>query len=229
MTPLPLPIRVAAGLVATAVEQARDLPRQLAELPITAVSQTLQAGMRVQQKVTELAIKGDRALSVLQPVEEKPSWATFDDDLDVDSAESYGTDPSDAATEEFARNGAAPSRPRTVTPIDVARETTPPPAPEPVDRIDAVDDLDSLDDAEALALIEDAEDEEGGAAPATPPAGPPALAEYPQLSIPQLRGRLRFLTLNDLRSLLAWEQANGARPPYVTMLQNRITTVVEGG
>ena len=229
MKPLPLPVRLAAGILATAVEQARDLPRQLAELPITAVSQTLQAGMRMQQRVTELAIKGDRALSVLQPVEEKPSWATFDDDLE----EEYGTDPYDAPTEEFRRDGASNgtsngTRPRTVTPIDVARATTPAPEADPVDRFDAVDDLDSLDDAEALALIEEAEDDEGGAAPVASPAGPAVHPEYPQLSIPQLRGRLRFLTLADLRSLLEWELANGARPPYLTMLQNRITTVSEG-
>ena len=36
--------------------------------------------MRVQQKVTELAIKGDRALGALRPVEETPAWATFDDE-----------------------------------------------------------------------------------------------------------------------------------------------------
>ena len=36
--------------------------------------------MRVQQKVTELAIKGDRVLGTLRPVEETPSWATFDED-----------------------------------------------------------------------------------------------------------------------------------------------------
>ena len=47
------------------------------------------------------------------------------------------------------------------------------------------------------------------------------------LTIPQLRGRLRFLTLADLRSILTWENANGARPPFITMLQNRITTVQE--
>jgi exodeoxyribonuclease VII large subunit len=80
MKPLPLPVRIAAGLVATAVEQARDLPRHVVEFPVTAVSQALQASMRVQQKVTELAIKGDRALGALRPVEEKPSWATFDED-----------------------------------------------------------------------------------------------------------------------------------------------------
>ncbi|MDN5859333.1 MAG: lipid droplet-associated protein [Pseudonocardia sp.] len=193
MKQFPLPVRLAAGIVATAVEQARDLPRQLAELPITAVSQTLQAGMRVQQKVTELAIKGDRALSILQPVEEKPSWATFDDDLD----EHFSTDQLDAtagdtaATRDHTGNGFAAVRPRTVTPIDVARETVAP-TPEPSGR-----------------------------------TGPPVLPEYPSLTIPQLRGRLRFLTLHDLRSILEWENANEARPPFVTMLQNRITTVAE--
>ncbi len=71
MNPLPLPVRLAAGLVATAVEQARDLPRHVVEFPVTAVSQALQASMRVQQKVTELAIKGDRALGALRPAEER--------------------------------------------------------------------------------------------------------------------------------------------------------------
>ena len=80
MNPLPLPLRLAAGLVATAVEQARDLPRLMVEFPVTAISQTLQVSMRMQQKVTELAIKGDRALGVLRPVEETPGWATFDDE-----------------------------------------------------------------------------------------------------------------------------------------------------
>ena len=80
MKPLPFPVRIAAGLVAVAVEQARDLPRLVIEFPVTAIGQALQAPMRVQQKVTELAIKGDRLLGTLHPVEEQPSWATFDED-----------------------------------------------------------------------------------------------------------------------------------------------------
>ena len=70
MKPLPFPVRIAAGLVAIAVEQARDLPRVVLEFPVTAVSQALQASMRVKQKVTELAIKGDRLLGTLLPVQE---------------------------------------------------------------------------------------------------------------------------------------------------------------
>ena len=79
MKPLPMPIRVAAGLVATVIEEAEHLPRRLTEVPVTAVSQALHA-MRMQQKVTDLAIKGDRALSSLRPVPETPIWARFDED-----------------------------------------------------------------------------------------------------------------------------------------------------
>ncbi|PXY26593.1 hypothetical protein DI005_35860 [Prauserella sp. PE36] len=82
MKQLPFPVRVAAGLAVTTAERVRDLPKQLTELPVTVASQVLQASMRVQQHVTELAIKGDDALSSLRPAEEAPSWATFDEDLE---------------------------------------------------------------------------------------------------------------------------------------------------
>src|SRR3954454_18046462 len=135
MSPLPLPVRLAAGFVATAVEQARDLPRLVVEFPVTAVSQALQASMRVQQKVTELAIKGDRVLGGLRPVEEKPSWATFDED------------------EPPTRNGAS-----TVTELrPVARPTSAPFDEPPVDspEADAV-----LDDLQAVvpSVLPSAED-----------------------------------------------------------------------
>ena len=60
------------------------------------------------------------------------------------------------------------------------------------------------------------------------PSEPPVLSGYAEMSIPQLRGKLRFLSLEDLQALLAWEMAHGERPPFVTMLTNRITTVQEG-
>lgn len=166
MKPLPLPVRLAAGIVATVVEQAKDLPKTLTELPVTAVSQALQASMRVQQRVTELAIKGDRALGMLQTVEEKPAWATFDDE---DEPLTH-------------TNGASK--------ITVLR---PDPAVEP-----------------------------------EPEAGPPtSLPAYPELTIPQLRGKLRHLDLAALHELLQWETSHDNRPPFVTMLANRITTVTQ--
>lgn len=80
MSSLPLPVRVAAGLVVTAVEEVRDLPRTVVGLPITAVSRVLQLTMRAQQLITELAIRGDTALHGARPVEDAPSWARFDDE-----------------------------------------------------------------------------------------------------------------------------------------------------
>jgi hypothetical protein len=63
---------------------------------------------------------------------------------------------------------------------------------------------------------------------ATDASGPNVLPGYQGMTIPQLRGRLRFLSVDDLRTLLEWETTHGNRPPYVTMLANRITTVTEG-
>jgi hypothetical protein len=195
--PLPLPVRIAAGLVATAVEQARDLPRLALELPVTAVSQALQASMRLQQKVTELAIKGDQVLGVGPPIEDEPAWATFDEDLPP------------------RRNGRStgPATPAaTVTPL----RSTPDPfvEPGPVDPGSV--------DPEPVPTAPSA------AQSATTADAPDVLPGYGSLTIPQLRGKLRHLGVDDLRTLLAWEQAHGDRPPYVTMLSNRIAAVTEG-
>jgi hypothetical protein len=190
--PLPLPVRVAAGLVATVVEQARDLPRLALELPVTAVSQALQASMRVQQKVTELAIKGDRVLGVGPPVEDEPAWATFDDDAPARRNGRGGDEPTKVTTlrsvDLFAAPGPVEPEPAAPAP---APATAPAPSPAPED-------------------------------------GPQVLPGYGSLTIPQLRGKLRHLRVDDLRALLAWEQAHGDRPPYVTMLSNRIAAVTEG-
>jgi hypothetical protein len=80
MSHVPLPVRVAMGLLVTAMEQASKLPEQLAGLPVAAASHAVQAGMRVQQRVTELAIKGDQMFSLLREFEDTPAWARFDED-----------------------------------------------------------------------------------------------------------------------------------------------------
>ena len=196
--PLPLPVRVAAGLVATAVEQARDLPRLALELPVTAVSQALQASMRVQQKVTELAIKGDRVLGVGPPIEDEPAWATFDDD----------PPPRRNGRSAGWTGGTAPAA--TVTPLH--------PAPDPFVEPGPVD-PGSVDPEPAPGASAD----EGDGAD----DDPDVLPGYSSLTIPQLRGKLRHLGVDDLRELLAWEHAHGDRPPYVTMLGNRIAAVSE--
>ncbi|MFC5287221.1 lipid droplet-associated protein [Actinokineospora guangxiensis] len=187
MKSLPLPLRVAAGLAVTAVERARDLPSTLAGLPVTVVSQALQASMRLQQQVTELAIRGDEALAALLPVEESPEWATFDEDIDVEG--DLGGDP-------------APSDPRASA----------------FDRADDEPDL-GEDDAE------DPWSAEERAIAGTPVEPPTSVANYDELSLPQLRARLRAFTVAELEELLAYERGTENRPSFVGMLTRRIATV----
>jgi hypothetical protein len=262
MTPLPLPVRLAAGLVATAVEQARDLPRHVIEFPVTAVSQALQVSMRVQQRVTELAIKGDRALGALRPVEEQPGWATFDEDLPTNghpavstvtelrpaprppaqrsteptparpapaeraSAESVSTEsaPTESGPTQSVPDRSAPteSAPTESAPTESApAESAPAQRPEPATAPGAR----PTGPAEAAERIASAPVDEPAAEPTT---GPGALPGYATMSIAQLRGKLRSLSLDELQALLAWERTHDDRPAYVTMLSNRITTVSEG-
>jgi hypothetical protein len=60
--------------------------------------------------------------------------------------------------------------------------------------------------------------------PAARPARPVALpvSDFDTASLPSLRGRLRSLSVADLRVLRAHEQTHGRRVPVLTMLDNRI-------
>lgn len=208
MKPLPLPVRVAAGLAVTAVDQARHLPEKLAELPVTMVSQALQMSMRLQQQVTELAIKGDDALSSLRPVEESPEWATFDEDSEN---ERY-----DASPGTPAANGS-------LSPFDRIGEDEPA-AHEPAEEAETPSAATDEDDAEAAdpwaeeerALLHEV---------ATEPDVPAALPHYPDLTLPQLRARLRRLDIGQLTELLEFETSHADRPEFVGMLARRIATL----
>lgn len=177
MSHVPLPFRVAMGLVVTAVEQARKLPEQLAEFPITAASRAVQAGMRVQQRVTELAIKGDQVFSLFRPVEDTPAWARFDED---DEPRQPDTDAGTSTVGEFGTNN---------------------------DYAVVVPDHDAGLVPEPASLI------------------PAALPEYEELSLAQLRGKLRGLSLPQLAALLDYEHLHQNRPAFLTLLSNRISTV----
>lgn len=199
MKRLPFGLRVAAGLTIVAAEGAKDLPAKLAGLPITVASEALQLSMRLQQHLTELAIKGDDALAGLRPIEQAPSWATFDEDLlDVELTDRDLLDPEwgDGGTDYGDLIDLSSARSRS-----------------------AVDPW--LQEQRALA----AEHEPGEFdTPATvdPPA---AFPSYPELSLAQLRARLRRFSEEQLGELLAYERATEDRQDFVRMLVNRIETV----
>lgn len=207
MKPLPLPLRVAAGLAVTTAERVRELPQQLTGLPVTVVSQVLQFSMRVQQHVTELAIKGDDALSGLRPVEDTPSWATFDEDL-----------PPDVGERRYERDSC-------VVPLREDAEV-----PEPRAETNGhLHDLEALTEdpwaEEERALAEDHADGEFDSSAALVDAKPAGLDDYDTLTLPQLRARLRRFDLAQLEELLAYERANADRPSFVGMLARRIGNV----
>lgn len=79
MTQLPMPLRAAVGLLAKAADEARHFPDRAVELPMLAVSTVLQASLRVQQRYTMLAARGDEVLNRRPTTDEPPSWASFDD------------------------------------------------------------------------------------------------------------------------------------------------------
>lgn len=190
MGTMPMPVRLAAGLVATAVEEARDLPRMIVGWPVTAVSRVLQVSMRLQQRVTALAIKGDQALSALRGVPETPEWAVFDDERGPDHE---GGPDHERGSANGRRDPLAPAEPECHDPRSGAEGVV----------------LGSIGRDSA------AEDD----------TGPGTLPGYDALTIAQLRGRLRTLSLDQLQELLAWETTHQDRPPFLTMLANRIATV----
>jgi hypothetical protein len=210
MRSLPLPLRVAAGLAATAVEQARVLPAKLAGLPVTVASSALQVSMRVQQHVTELAIKGDEVLAGLRPVEEMPEWATFDEDL-TDNNAGESSAPFDQIAEDWLE-ASGNGQVETTFEDDVADD----------DAADA-----DADDpgADPWALEERALAEEAAEAAVAEQGGPAGVPNYDELSLPQLRARLRTFTVDELEALLEHERSNANRPAFVGMLTRRIATV----
>ncbi|HEX3780762.1 MAG TPA: lipid droplet-associated protein [Pseudonocardiaceae bacterium] len=216
MKPLPLPLRVAAGLAVTAVDRARHLPEKLAELPVTVVSQALQLSMRVQQQVTELAIKGDEALSTLRPVEEAPEWATFDED---ELGKRYDASPNWSADHNGSR-----SKFDSVELSSVEVDELDHPGEDTADDTDTAAVLDTaavIEDTTATADDDTDHDDVNEADEATPAA----LPNYAELSLPQVRARLRRLSVPQLDELIDFEHDHANRPEFVGMLTRRMNTL----
>ena len=299
-TPIPPPLRAAAGLAALTIDAARKVPQQLVGLPVLAVSSALQASLKAQQTYAGLIARGDEVLGQLRRREDAP-WARFDDEEPAGarppSAFDAAPDPTEAAdgvaeaadgvadalaaedladalTAESVEEAALvekverdldPDRDADVVELAEARAEQAEADTENVlgeteeDEVAAADaafadaglsvvdlevDAAAADrpngrpegsgtepgtdmPADGMALAADAA--AAGAALAADiavggPGGPP-VAGYDDLSIPQLRGRLRGLSAEQIEALLAYERATRARPPYLTMLENRLTTL----
>lgn len=171
---VPLPFRVAAGVVAAGLDQLRRLPEELPGLPVALAGSAVRASLRVQQTITELATKGDELLaSWVNPPVENPSWARFDDEEPGDGAAGDG----------------------------------------PVSDGGNTDDGNTDDDGAA------------GTGPGEARPGNPVIDGYDELTIGQLRARLRTLDADQVKALLEHERGARARAAFLTTLENRLTSL----
>jgi hypothetical protein len=206
MATAPYGVRLLVGAATFAVEETMKLPRTILMYPMTIASQAAHLVMRFQQNLAELVIKGDSTLeNIFPPKDEKPEWATFDEDLPdtlegspvglLGTSEASAIDGDRRAEGRFALysvSDAAESSDANV--VDPPK--TPAPARQPKK-------------SAAKVTVQE-----------------PAVAielDYPALTLAQLRARLQSLGVVELEALLAYEQATKARAPFQTLLANRIT------
>lgn len=202
MATAPFGVRLLVGAATVAVEETLKLPQTILTYPMTLASQAAHAVMRWQQGIAELVNKGDSTLeSLFPPKDEQPEWATFDEDIE-DGFNGAGY----ADTVNFDGSDDAASAPRTDGRFALYSFT------------------EGADDQPAPPTETGATSDNRGAADAKVPT--PDLVDeldYGTLTLAQLRARLASLSVDELETLLAYEEATKARAPFQTLLANRIT------
>jgi hypothetical protein len=194
MATAPYGVRLLVGAATVAVEETMKLPKTILMYPMTLASTAAHLVMRFQQNLAELVIKGDSTLeSIFPPKDEKPEWATFDEDF-PDAIDGSTT----ALPEGIEDDRRAEGRFALYSVSDAPETSEPPTGPGKKSKKSAA--------GSAVPQPEVAEE-----------------LDYPALTLAQLRARLPSLDVGELEALLAYEQATKARAPFQTLLANRIT------
>ena len=196
MATAPYGVRLLVGAATVAVEETRRLPQTILTYPMTLMSQAAHVVMKWQQGLADLVIKGDSTLDVLfPPKDEQPAWAQFDEDLDTgENSAGQPTDPEPGAADAGHR---AEGR---FALYSFDESAGSPPTETPTTPIPT----------------------RGAGTPVPPPEIAVEL-DYASLTLAQLRARLRSLGVDELEALLSYEETTTARPPFQTLLANRIT------
>ena len=206
MATAPYGVRLLVGAAVAAIEETRKLPQTVLMYPVTVASTVAQMVMKVQQDLAELAIKGDEALeNLFPPSDEKPDWATFDDDLPDQNAPAPDDEADRRSAGRFALYSVGEDGGNGQTPTSRRRPK-------------------KKASAKASHAASRATGPTAGRESATVDAPPIAAdLDYDALTLAQLRARMTSLSVADLRALLAYEEAGKARAPFQTLLANRIT------
>lgn len=218
---LPDPVKAVAGLALQTAEDVRQLPGKLTGLPMTVVSTLMQRSMNLQQQYAELVTKGEEFISTMRVApSDQPQWATFDEDDSLDS----GPTPITVLSEETPVTTAGPIKP-------TASAAKPPIGKRPRSSPTAtlIQPSPGIGPGSSFDQIADSAPTPVRAArtvrPTDPAAPQPPVARFDQLTIPQLRARLRSFDADTVAALIEYEAAAGARPPVLVMLRSRLATL----
>lgn len=199
---LPIGIRLAAGLLGATIDRIGNLPQELPTLGVSLAGQAVRTSFRIRQEIAELATRGDELLAgITGRPQEKPAWATFDEDQDPSDGPTPVPPPAPpvdvAGSTERARTG---SRARSA-----AKPATPVTVPVPSNRL---------------------RPSRGGAAPSpSARASVRSIAGDHLLSLAELKEKLQGIDVSGVRELLAMEENGPNRAAYLTLLTNRLTTL----
>ena len=160
---------------------------------MTAVSQTLQTLMRFQQQIAEMAIKGDDVFDALLGHNEEEPEWATFDE-DDDLAPPSAPTLVPSDDSDDSGESAAPA-------AGAGRFALYSSAPDiDTDDVQPVSTTPSDDDPEIVELL-----------------------DYNDLTLAQLRAKLKTVGLSELQDLAAYERSHRARAPFLTMLDNRVT------
>lgn len=183
------PIAAAVGLVATAADGVRHLPRVLGS---------------ARRRYDELAEHGRDVLAG------RSSAPTFDDAGPGPIAVPI-TDEPGAWRDAVDEDALIPDEPRRPTGVRSGLTASVPP----------------IGRTEPVVLSEDVQEDVAQLTPGAELAHSDLpLADFDHLTVPQLRGRLRTLELAELVQLRDYEQAHAHRRPVLTLLDNRVATLL---
>lgn len=195
---LPFAVRVAVGLVSESIGVLRRLPGDLTTLPVTVIGRAAKLSFQLNQQLTDLASQGDHLLASLHKPADEPertAWSTIDDEDEV-----AAKDPQAAATWDSVADA-----------VEDESEKAAADSPERA----LIDDVDSLEGA--VSAPEDV-------AELTQPIAA-APVNHNSLTLSQLRSRVRSMPVEQVRAALDHEQSDLARPAFLTILSNRLSTL----
>lgn len=234
-TEIPELIRAAAGLAATLLDQARNLPTAITGLPVKVAGIAMQSSLRLQQRYAGLIVKGDELLTQLNRSDDAaPPWATFDDEVvdmadavsedvgvDVTAAQASAPDAADVALPPLPRTARGrttrdrTTRDRTTRDRTTSRSSATPRIGHAPSAFDLAKEVPPSEPSTGSGRRPDAT---GDIAPATQAPVP----GYDAFTLAQVRARLRTFDAATLQSLLDYERHQHRRAPFITMLENRL-------